>query len=212
MNAYIFDLDGTLFDSSGIWTKLDLDFLEKRGLPALPEYLEAISSMSFPEAATYTIEFFSLPDQVPDLLQEWNAMAAHAYKHKVTLKDGALAYIKALKTRGAKMAVATSLPKALYGPTLENLGIAACFDAICTTFDVDHGKSRPDIFYLAAQKLGVPASNCIVLEDELHAIKSAKRAGMLAYAIYDEASKRHWDEICRTADAVFYHFREIPLP
>lgn len=212
MNAYIFDLDGTLFDTSDIWAQLDLDFLAERGLPALPEYLEAISSMSFQESAQYTIDFFSLPDRVSDLLQEWNCMAIQSYEHGVTLKEGAFEFIRSLKNRSVKTAIATSLSEALYGPALKHLGLESYFDVICSTFDVEHGKSRPDIFYLVAQKLAVNPSDCIVLEDELHAIKSAKEAGMKTYAIYDEASEKHWGEICNTADIVFYHFKDIPLP
>lgn len=62
MKAYIFDLDGTLLDSMGVWLDVDIAFLAKRGINAPADYAVRISAMTFPEAAAYTIERFKLPD------------------------------------------------------------------------------------------------------------------------------------------------------
>jgi phosphoglycolate phosphatase-like HAD superfamily hydrolase len=56
MNAYIFDLDGTLLDSMDVWEQIDIDFLIKRGFEVPPDYINAVCARSFTEVAVYTID------------------------------------------------------------------------------------------------------------------------------------------------------------
>jgi beta-phosphoglucomutase-like phosphatase (HAD superfamily) len=76
------------------------------------------------------------------------------------------------------MAVASGGERATVEKTLENLGILRLFDAVVTAADVRHGKPAPDLFLLAAAKIGVPPSDCLVFEDSLLGIEAAERAGM----------------------------------
>ena len=62
--------------------------------------------------------------------------------------------------------------------TLEGLGIAGCFDAVCTAEDVERGKPEPDLFLLAASRLGVEPADCVVFEDSDLGLEAARRAGM----------------------------------
>ena len=208
MKAYIFDLDGTLLDSMGLWAQIDVDFLGKRGLAVPPDYIDAVCSKSFPEAAAYTIARFGLPDSASDVLREWHDMAARAYGGTVEMKPHAREYLLELKKRGAKLGIATSLTPGLYGPALRRHGIEGLFDAVCSSGEVGCGKTRPDIFYLAAKKLGVPPSECVMFEDILEAVISAKAAGMTVYGVYDRYSEKQWGRIKDAADGVIYDFRE----
>ena len=209
MKAYIFDLDGTLLDSMSVWEQIDVDFLTKRGLEIPPDYINAISSLTFKDAARYTIRRFALTESVEDLLSEWNSMAIHAYGNTVQMKPYAKEYLYSLKRKGAKLGIATSLPAVLYEPALRNHGIIELFDCICSTDEVTKSKTSPDVFLLAARKLGVDPEECIVFEDIPDAIKSAKLAGMTVYGVYDEASKEHWQFIQQIADGVIYDFSEL---
>ena len=212
MKAYIFDLDGTLLDSLGVWSEIDIAFLNKRGLAVPADYADIVSSMSFPEAAAYTIKRFGLPDSVEGLMGEWNEMAAHAYGHTVQMKPHAKEYLSALRELGAKLAIASSCFPALYEPALRNHGIENWFDAICCAEEVGCGKSRPDIFLLAADKLGAKPCDCIVFEDVLMAVKSAKSVGMTVYGVFDKASQADWEQIKETANGVIFDFQNAPLP
>ena len=212
MKAYIFDLDGTLFDSMDVWLDIDIAYLSKRGIDIPADYADSISSMSFPEAAAYTIKRFALPGSVEDMMGEWNGMAAYAYGHTVPMKPYAKEYLATLREYGAKLAIATSSIPELYEPTLRNHGIFDWFDAICRADEVGCGKSRPDIFLLAAKKLNVLPCECIVFEDILAAIQSAKSAGMTVYGVFDQASQADWEQIQKTADGVIFDFRNAPLP
>ena len=86
-DAAIFDMDGTIMDSLGIWDKIDQDFLfVKRGISVPGNYMDEIAAMSFSEIADYTIKRFNLPDTPEELMQEWTDMAAYDYAHNVWLK------------------------------------------------------------------------------------------------------------------------------
>lgn len=71
----LFDMDGTLIDSNGIWKDVDTRFLEKRGLPYTQEYYEGVAHTIFPLAAKFTKEFCHLPESEAAIMAEWMEMA-----------------------------------------------------------------------------------------------------------------------------------------
>jgi HAD superfamily hydrolase (TIGR01509 family) len=212
MNAYIFDLDGTLLDSTGIWLDIDMTFLNKRGILVPADYADKIAHLSFPETADYTIRRFGLRESAAAIMQEWMDMAVDAYSHSVSLKPFAKEYLLALKERGAKLAVATSATPALYVPALHRHGIDHLFDIVCNAETVGYGKARPDIFLQTAKHLGVPPQSCMVFEDLLVAVKTAESIDMKVYGVLDEASKTDWAQIRKVADGTIKNFYDAPLP
>ena len=111
--AAIFDLDGTLLDSTDVWHRIDRAFLARRGLDLPADYPRAVASMHLHEAAVYTVERFSLTDRPDDVVAEWLAMAKEAYAHQISLKPGAIAFLAQLRERGVRLAVATALAREL---------------------------------------------------------------------------------------------------
>ena len=211
-NAAIFDLDGTILDSMDVWEHIDIQFLKKRNLPVPENYVTEICARSFEEAAQYTIDLFGLQETVEGIIEEWNNMAVEEYSNHVGLLPYALDYLLCLKEHGIKLAVATGLPEKLYIPCLKNNSILELFDALCSTDEVQRGKEYSDVFELAARKLGVAPEHCIVFDDVLPAIKSAKAARMLAGGIYDKYSADQRTEIERIADIYLLDFRQAPIP
>ena len=213
MKAHIFDLDGTLLDSMGVWIQIDRDFLDSRGI-AFPEddvyekYVETVTPLNPHESAAHAIEYFGLNDTIENVMNEWNERAMSAYKNRIPLKPGAAEYLQHLRSQNAKMAIATSSPAVLCMPALHKHGITDLFNAICLSEEVGCGKSRPDVFLLAAQKLNAAPSDCIVYEDNLIAINTAKSIGMTVCGVCDLYSKNMWDEIEKAADFVIRDFNE----
>ncbi len=207
--AAIFDLDGTLLDSMEVWKQIDHAFLTKRGLAVPPGYGEEIAAMSFRETAEYTIARFGLSEQPEQVMQEWNEMAVAAYGKQVRLKPGAKEYLHKLKKQGVQLGICTALSQKLYVPCLQNNGIYPLFDTYVSTDDVSCGKSKPDAWLLCAARLGATPQNCMVFEDILPAIQSAKQAHMQICAVYDKYSQKDKPEILKLCDRYIHSFYEL---
>ncbi|RSX53232.1 beta-phosphoglucomutase [Bifidobacterium goeldii] len=209
--AAIFDLDGTLLDSMGVWDQVDIDFLGRRGIEVPADYMIKVASMQFQQIAEYTIARFNLPDTPEQLMAEWDDMARVAYSTVVEAKPHAVEYLRHLKSTGAKLAVATSLPPSLREPAMKHVGILDFFDTTVSVDDAgDVGKDKPDVYLLAASRLGVAPADCTVFEDLLLAIQTAKSAGMKVWAMHDDSSDADWTAICDIADGVLFDFADAP--
>lgn len=209
--AAIFDLDGTLLDSMGVWDQVDIDFLGRRGIAVPDDYMAAVCAMQFRQIAEYTIARFGLPDTPEALMAEWDAMARTAYATTVEAKPHAVEYLRGLKESGASLAVATTLTPALRGPAMAHVGIDVFFDEVVGVDDVGGvGKDRPDIYLEAARRLGVSPGDCTVFEDLLVGMRSARAAGMAVWAVYDDSSADDWPRIRRLADGVLADFADAP--
>lgn len=207
-DAAIFDMDGTIVDSLGIWSKIDEEFLEKkRGIKVPEDYVREIAVMNFMETAQYTIKRFKLNDTPHALMEEWTEMAVHEYSHNLFLKDGVTDFFHKLKKSNKKIALCTSSPEIFYKPFLINNGVYNMFDAFSDTNEAGVGKNSTKVYLLAAQKCKTTPEKCIVFEDVLEAAKSAKKAKMKVCGVYDERSKAHKDEMKKLCDYYIENFR-----
>lgn len=209
MQAAIFDLDGTLLDSTGVWHQIDYDFMAKRGLRLPEDYKNAVAVMHLQEAAEYTIRRFSLKEQPTAVVAEWLDMAADAYANRVPLKPGAKAYLAKLRKAGVRLAVATALARELAVPALKRHGIYDWFDVLVYAADVGQGKSSPAVFLRAAEQLEVAPVSCTVFEDTLAGVRSAKAAGMRAVAVADPGAAADQEAIAITADLYLETFADF---
>ncbi|WP_055666409.1 HAD family hydrolase [Desnuesiella massiliensis] len=209
VRAAIFDLDGTLVDSMWIWEKIDIDYLKIRNIDMPEDLRDAISHLSFQETAKYFKNRFNLEDSLEEIMNEWYDMALYEYENNVPLKAGAKLFLDKLKKLGIKIGLATSNSLPLLEIALKKNDIYDYFDAITITGEVKRGKSFPDVYLLAAEKLGVSPDQCIVFEDILPAMKGAKAAGMKVVGVYDELSKDARDEIEDTVDKFIIEYAEL---
>ena len=209
MKGAIFDLDGTLLDSMGVWRQIDIDFLGRRGFEVPEDYLKAITAKNFKDAADYTIERFHLKERAEDIMEEWFAMAIDAYAFHVELKPYVREYLKQLKGRGVKIAAATSSDARLFEPCLKHHGIYDWFDAFSVTTEVKRAKGFPDVYQNAAKKLGLPDGDCVVYEDILKGVEGAKLGGFYTVGVEDVHSFYEKEEIRREADRYIVSFEEL---
>ena len=108
IDAVLFDLDGSLVDSMGIWKEIDVAYLGRYNI-LLPEGLQGeIEGMSFSETACYFKEKFRIPEDVEQIKKDWNEMAWDKYTHHVPLKDGAMEFVEYCRENGIRLGIATS--------------------------------------------------------------------------------------------------------
>lgn len=218
-SAAVFDLDGTLLDSTWVWRQVDEAFFARRGIRTPEDYARAIQGMSFRETAEYTVRRFDLPETAEAVSAEWMRMTAEAYARRVQLKPGALSYLRGLKRAGVRLAVATANRRELFVPALSRCGALELFDAVCTSAEVgDCGKGDGALFRLAAARLGVAPADCAVFEDTLEGVAGAKGAGMRAYAVRDAGNRHNAAAIAALADGTIddfdgmRRFHALPAP
>ncbi|MBR1390802.1 MAG: HAD family phosphatase [Lachnospiraceae bacterium] len=205
----IFDLDGTLLDSMGVWRRIDEEFLGKRGFEVPEDYLVAITSKHFESAAVYTKERFQLPETVQEIIAEWFSMAEKMYATQVGLKPGVRRYLQTLKKQGIRMAVATSSDQRLYAPCLKHWGIYDFFEVFTHTEDVARGKGYPDVYQEAARRLSLMPAECVVYEDILKGVQGAKMDKFYVVGVEDVHSAYEKADIMQTADRYITAWSEL---
>jgi len=211
LDAVIFDLDGTLFDSMGMWRQIDIEFLAQFGIDLPEDLQDCIEGMSFSETAVYFKERFDLSWSLDEIKNCWNQMALHKYGHEVQLKPGAGEFVRKLKEAGMPLAIASSNSRELINAVLENHKMVDEFDAVVISCEVPKGKPAPDVFLLAAKRLGADPARCIVFEDIVPGIIGGKAAGMRVCAVEDEFSIPYREEKQRLADDYIWDYDEIEL-
>ena len=206
--AFIFDLDGTLLDSMGMWATFGSEYLKTKGISDIPENLrEVLTPLSLLEAADYFRGQFGIPMSAMEICEEINAMLAHKYQHEIELKQDALEFLQV--NADCKMCIATATDRCLVEYALERLGIAPYFEFVITSAEVGNSKQNPDIFLQAASRLGVDVCDCIVFEDALHAMKSATAAGFYVVGIYEQEFETDLEEIKKTAHSFVHSLKEF---
>ena len=207
--AVIFDLDGTLIDSMGIWHDIDVAYLSKYG-HELPSTLQkTIEGMSFTETAIYFKEHFSLEMEIEQIKEEFNQMAFYKYRHEVPLKEGVYDFLTYLKNNRVKMGIATSNSIELVKVVLENLKINHFFDCIVTSCEVKKGKPHPDVYLEASRKLAVEPTTCLVFEDIIVGVLAGKSAGMTVCGVEDAFCHHTREEMKEVADYYIHSFFEL---
>ena len=207
--AAIFDLDGTLIDSMGMWGEIDIEYLEKFGIEVPKNLQRDLEGLRFTEVAEYFRERFGITDSVEEIGQTWIDMAEYKYRHDIPLKPGARELIRKMSENGVRMAIASSNHLRLIEEILRIHGISEYFDTITTCDDVTANKPEPDVYLYTAEKLGTSPSSCIVFEDIPIGIQSGKRAGMTVAAVYDTYSENVREQKEMEADFFIQDYYEL---
>ena len=206
----IFDLDGTLINSTGVWNKVDEDFFNRRNVIMPPEFPQVIKTHTLMSGAVYIKDRLSLPESPEDIVKEWHDAAVYAYHNDVRIKPYVKELLKLLKNSyGYKSGLATSNTHELYDQCLINNGIYDYFDSFTQSDEVERLKGFPDIYEKSAERMGVPKEECIVFEDVYQAVKGARMGNFFTVAVEDSASADDREEIIKIADVYIKSFREL---
>ena len=209
IDAIIFDVDGTIADSMWMWKQIDIEYLDRFGIPLPADLQKNIEGMSFRETAHYFKEHFKIQDSIEQMMRDWNEMAAQKYRYEIPLKAGVLNFLEKCRTKGILLGIATSNSAELLGYLLEAHELESFFDVIITGSDGLKGKPAPDMYLEVAKRLSVDASKCLVFEDIIPGILAGKRAGMKVCAIDDAYSRDVLAKKKEEADFFIESFEEI---
>lgn len=195
--AIIFDMDGTLIDSMGMWSHIDVEYMDKIGVIPNPDFHERVRSLTIPLAARYIHDTYNTTQTAKEIEKEFLVMVDGYYKDIIPLKPGVYELVKYLKASGYMLSVATANDINMCEVCLRRLGIFEDMEAIVNCDMAGAIKSEPDVFDLACRKMGATREECVVFEDSLHAIETARAAGYEVVGVYEETQADLWEDICK---------------
>lgn len=181
----LFDMDGTLIDSNGVWRDVDETFLAKRGIPYTQEYYEGVAHTIFPLAAKFTKAFCHLPETEEEIMAEWMAMAGDLYATDVAAKPHVVDFLEKMKAEGQRMAVVTSAVPVHCRSALTHLGLLPYFEDVFFAQEVGLEKKNASLWQAVAKRLAVSPEECTLFDDSVEACRGAKSAGMHTIGVYD---------------------------
>ena len=181
----IFDLDGTLIDSNGVWVEVDKTFLARRGAPYTKEYYEGVAHTILSNCAIFTKEYLHLEESCEEIIAEWMVLAADKYGTEVPLKPHVKEYLEKCRAAGHPMAVFTACVPEHCRAAMDHLGLTPYFEQVIYAQELGMDKKSPAIFRTVAERLGVSPRACVLFDDSLSACKAAKAAGMTVVGVYD---------------------------
>ena len=205
----IFDMDGTLIDSNGIWKDVDTAFLAKRGLSYTKEFYEGVAHTIFPLAAKFTKEFCHLPESEEAIMAEWMDMAGDLYGTSVPVKPGVRAYLDKLRAAGERLIVVTSAVPVHCRTALTHLGLMPYFERIIFAHGLQLEKKDAQLWCLTAEMMGVAPEDCTLYDDSVEACRGAKAAGMHAVGVYDPYFAGTEPEMQAVCDRYIRSFEEL---
>jgi beta-phosphoglucomutase len=194
INSILFDMDGVLIDSELAIRTCCIEALKNYGINAVHEDFFEFTGMGEDNFIGGVSRKYG-----KEYLLEMKALAYEYYCERanelVVVFDGIKDMIITLKSKGYKLAVASSADRVKVAKNLECMKIDEdVFDAIITGSEITHKKPDPEIYLTASKKISSSPENCVVIEDALSGILAAKSANMLCICVtsaFDEQTLKN---------------------
>jgi len=204
--AVIFDMDGVIVDSNPYHKEAWLQFAEKHNVELKEEEVpEKIFGKTNTNALRDVFGKDFTPEENEQLGEEKEAIYRDLHAKDLEPITGLRDFLKMLKQHEIPTAVATNAPLSNVEFIMEKTGLRKYFDVVIDAGEVENGKPDPEIYLKSAEKLGMPAEQCIVMEDSVPGVEAGVRAGMKVVGITTTHSK---DELDKT-DLVIDEYEEL---
>jgi len=193
--AVIFDLDGTLIDNNSYHRQTWEKYLEKIGKQISEEEFNAhMNGRTNADAVKYIFGKETSEEEATKYTLEKEALYREIYQPFIKPVPGLIDFLETLKSKNIPMAIATSGIQPNIDFMFENIPIEKYFTAVVNSSHIKKGKPDPEIYLKVASLLNVPPKNCLVFEDAVVGIKSAKAAGMKVIAVATTQPKEELSE------------------
>lgn len=194
-------MDGTLVDSADYHWRAWHDTMAKEGLPIAHEQFLA----TFGQRNDSILRQWLGERATPELMQRVGDAKEMLYRQQVRQRGieslpGVFDWVQRLHAQGWRQAIASAAPRANVETILEVLRCTDCFEVIVSAEDVHRGKPDPEVFLVAANKLGVAPERCIVVEDAPHGIEAARAAGMQSIGVGPAGRSLNADLVVQSLD------------
>ena len=200
--AVIWDLDGVIADTASVHLWSWQEAFGEVGVT----YTEAEFAGTFGRRNPEIIRVMLGPNVRAEVAEAIAARKEELFRSaaaaRVQAFPGVRELLVALKERGWAQALASSAPVENVELLLTTLGVRALLDAVVTERDVSVGKPAPDVFLVAASRLGVPPACCVVIEDAVAGVAAAKAAGMRCVAVTNTHSAAHLSQADRVVESL----------
>ena len=184
MRGAIFDMDGLLIDSETIWQRTWRALAAERGITLAESFPREIIGTGGARTREVVARHFRTDD--PEAVMcDCSARVHRLETDGVPLKPGVREILTGLRAAGYRIAVASSSPPEMIAKNLRLDGIDGLFDCFVSGREARQGKPEPDVFLLAAARLGVPPEECWVFEDSLTGVEAGYRSGARTVMIPD---------------------------
>jgi len=204
--AVLWDLDGVLVDSRQFHYESWLYVAQPRSVEI--SYQDFLPTFGMRNPDAIRVLFGDLPEEeINRIAEDKERYFRESIRGRIRPLPGAYNLVVSLHANGHKQAIASSTPRLNIEAILAEIGLKGCFDEIVSGDDVKNGKPNPDIFLLAAEKLGVDPRCCVVVEDAVVGVQAGKAAGMKVFAV---AGTRRPEDL-RLADRVVHSLEELSL-
>ncbi len=185
-HAVIFDLDGLLVDSEPLYMAAWQGAAFELGFELTDETYYSLIGLPEVECEPIVMEHFGADFPLADFRDRWKQLWSERFDAgELRAKPGAVELLGALDEAKVPVALATSSKRDYATISLRSANLDPYFDHIVTTDDVTRGKPAPDLFLLAASRLGVQPPRCLVLEDSPTGAEAGLSAGMSLVLIPD---------------------------
>jgi mannitol-1-/sugar-/sorbitol-6-/2-deoxyglucose-6-phosphatase len=196
MTAVIFDMDGVLIDSEPHWHVAEIEVFGSVGVSLTVE--RCLETTGLRTDAIVDYWFSRHPWTGPskrDVARRVQERVRDLVILHGTAIDGSLELVASLHALGVPLAVCSSSPRFLIEATCKKLGILGYFRVLQSAEDCPRGKPHPDPYLATAERLGVGPATCVVVEDSINGMRSARAAGMRVVGISSDPAARA-DGLC----------------
>lgn len=191
IRGVVFDLDGLMVNTEEVFHQAGNELLRPRGHEMTRELLSRMMGRRAKESFAMLIEELGLAETVDSLLAESEAIFHQMLETKLAPMPGLFELLDELDSRGLSKAVATSSSRPYLAMILSRFELTSRFAFTLTAEDVTHGKPHPEIYQLAAKRLGLLPEQLLVLEDSETGSKAAAAAGASVIAVPHDYSRDH---------------------